>query len=122
MDQFVLGVLQDCGNQNITKVIHNAPFERRILGSVGLELHGVFDTLTESRRLRGYSAIEGHSLAAVCHRELGVTLSKNLQRSDWQRRPLTTSQLEYAALDAEVLLAIHDKFAASLPLGLPMGE
>lgn len=28
------------GNQSITKVIHNASFERRILGSVGLELNG----------------------------------------------------------------------------------
>ncbi len=59
---------------------------------------------------------------SVCHRELGVTLSKDPQWSDWQRRPLTASQLEYAALDAEVLMAIHVNFVASLPLGLPMGE
>lgn len=75
-----------------------------------------------SRSLRGHNSNGGHSLTAVCHRELGLTLSKDLQRSDWQRRPLTASQLEYAALDADVLLAIHDTFAASLPLGLPMGE
>jgi hypothetical protein len=110
------------GNRNITKVIHNAPFERRIFGSVGLELNGVFDTLVASRSLRGHTSNGGHSLAAVCHRELGLTLSKDLQRSDWQCRPLTASQLEYAALDAEVLLAIHDTFAACLPLGLPIGE
>lgn len=94
-----------------TKVIHNARFERRVLAAVGIGLDGVFDTLEASRRARGADALGGHSLAVVCERELGITVDKSSQTSIWSRRPLDADQLRYAALDAEVLLALHDRFA-----------
>ena len=93
------------------KVIHNARFERRVLAAVGIALDGVFDTLEASRRARGTDAIGGHSLAMVCERELGIALDKSPQTSNWSRRPLDGDQLRYAALDAEILLALHDRFA-----------
>jgi len=37
------------------------------------------------------------------------------QTSDWRRRPLTSAQLNYAALDAEVLLDLYARFAPRLP-------
>lgn len=89
------------------KVIHNAPFERRILGERGLHLRGVVDTLARSRALRGPRPSGGHGLAAVCKRELGILLDKGLQTSDWTRRPLAQAQKEYAAVDAEVVLELH---------------
>lgn len=98
----------------ITKVIHNSSFERRILGHVGFGLDGVYDTLTASRRLRGHKQEGGHSLAVVCQRELGLTMSKAWQCSNWAHRPLSASQLDYAALDAEVLLSLHDRFRVSV--------
>ena len=98
------------------KVIHNATFERRALAAVGVAIEGVFDTLTASRRLRGKDAPGGHGLARVCERELGVVMDKTEQTSNWSRRPLATEQLQYAALDAEVLLAIHAKLARELPV------
>jgi ribonuclease D len=49
-------------------------------------------------------------LGTVCERELGIGLDKSSQTSDWARHPLSTEQLRYAALDAEVLLALHDCF------------
>lgn len=45
-------------------------------------------------------------LKAVAAAILGVTLDKREQCSDWDRRPLTSSQLRYAAADAAVLLDI----------------
>jgi hypothetical protein len=56
------------------------------------------------------AALPGHqqpSLKHVVERWLnGATIDKAEQCSDWGRRPLTPSQFEYAALDAEVLLAL----------------
>ncbi|WP_437915110.1 DEAD/DEAH box helicase [Sorangium sp. So ce302] len=92
------------------KVIHNARFERRVLARIGIALDGVFDTLEASRRARGTDALGGHSLAVVCERELGIVLDKTSQTSNWSRRPLDVDQLKYAALDAEVLLALYERF------------
>ncbi len=45
----------------------------------------------------------------VCERELGISLDKGEQTSNWSRRPLDADQLRYAALDAEVLLQLFDR-------------
>lgn len=102
------------GSSRPAKVIHNATFERRVLAAVGIELKGVFDTLTISRTLRGPDVLGGHGLAMVCERELGIVLDKGEQTSNWSQRPLTIEQLRYAALDAEVLLDLHRVFAAQM--------
>lgn len=99
---------------DILKVIHNATFERGVLRRLSLSIVNVFDTLTTSRRLRGRNVEGGHSLAAVCRRELGLELDKAEQTSDWTRRPLTQRQLAYAALDVEVLGAIHTRFRSEM--------
>ncbi len=88
-------------------IIHNAPFERGVLGRYGCQITSIFDTLAASRRLRGYRIPGGHSLRAVCRRELGFELDKSYQTCDWTRRPLTPGQLNYAALDAEVLIDLY---------------
>ncbi|MDX9722232.1 MAG: DEAD/DEAH box helicase [Myxococcota bacterium] len=98
------------GGAHPVKVIHNARFERRVLSAVGLALDGVFDTLEASKRAHGADAFGGHSLASVCERELGAPLDKSEQTSIWSRRPLSPEQLRYAALDAEVLLRLYERF------------
>lgn len=98
----------------IVKVIHNATFERSVLRRMNLSITNVFDTLQTSRRLRGRNAAGGHSLAACCRRELGLELDKTEQTSDWTRRPLSPRQLAYAALDVEVLMALHERFKAEM--------
>ncbi|MCA9514875.1 MAG: DEAD/DEAH box helicase, partial [Myxococcales bacterium] len=103
-----LGALSEIfGDATIAKLIHNAPFEREVLGRYGLELAGVVDTLQLSRGRRGAGIDGGHSLRAVCERELGVVLDKTEQVSDWTDRPLSEAQVAYAATDAEVLRALH---------------
>ncbi|OVA06330.1 3'-5' exonuclease domain [Macleaya cordata] len=50
------------------------------------------------------------SLASICEEVLGVSLSKELQCSDWSHRPLTEDQKTYAAADAQCLLEIFTVF------------
>jgi ribonuclease D len=101
----------------ITKIIHNAAFESRILGAHGIQIRGIYDTLKVSRDRRGRKLAGGHGLAAVSLRELGEVMSKEQQTSNWKRRPLSRAQLDYAALDAEVLLRLHDAFESDKQSG-----
>ncbi len=102
---------------SVTKVIHNASFEKRILGASGIVIDPVFDTLAASRALCGRTVLGGHSLASVCERELGLLLDKSEQTSDWRKRPLSDRQLDYAALDAEVLVHLMEVFNEDIRRG-----
>jgi len=95
-------LLQD---ERVTKVIHNAAFERAVFKRFGINIEPVVDTLALSRKVRG-SVEGGHGLKAVCARELGIALDKREQTSNWARRPLTDRQRAYASVDAEVLLSL----------------
>ncbi|KAH9539545.1 hypothetical protein CY35_15G062900 [Sphagnum magellanicum] len=48
------------------------------------------------------------SLAAITEVVLGMPLCKDSQCSDWEQRPLTREQIDYAAADAHCLLALFD--------------
>ncbi|XP_042389087.1 exonuclease mut-7 homolog [Zingiber officinale] len=50
------------------------------------------------------------SLASICKELLNVSLSKELQCSDWSCRPLSQDQILYAAADAYYLLEIFEVF------------
>jgi ribonuclease D len=45
---------------------------------------------------------------------LGIDIPKDETRSDWLQRPLTASQIDYAAQDVAHLAALHEKLAAEL--------
>jgi len=100
------------------KVVHHAAFDRRVLATRGISLGGVFDTLEASRARRGAEILGGHSLASVCERELGMTLDKSHQTSNWSRRPLAADAVAYAALDAEVLRTLYERLRPSSVPGL----
>lgn len=95
--------------KDIVKVIHYAPFEKKVFAGYGYKIKNIFDTCSISRKLRKHSK-GGHSLLAVCEREISVSLDKQWQTSDWTKRPLRASQLDYAALDAEVLVKLYAIF------------
>lgn len=97
-------------NEAVAKVIHNSAFEEQMLGTRQIKIKNIFDTLPASRKKHPKAADGGHKLGEVCERELGIYLDKSLQTSDWTQRPLSVQQLDYAAIDAEVLIALHRVF------------
>src|SRR5262249_55982335 len=54
------------------------------------------------------------SLSSLCHPFLGVSVAKGDRLTDWRRRPLTDSQVAYAAADVENLLDLADVIGAEL--------
>ncbi len=56
----------------------------------------------------------GVSYRALVADLTGVDLDKGETRSDWMRRPLTTSQCSYAALDVVYLKTIHEQLTTRL--------
>ncbi len=73
----------------------------------------------EDLQLMGAFLGRGHmlGLAACVQSELGVTLEKAETHSDWLSRPLTASQLEYAALDVLYLEDLRERYVHGLQEG-----
>jgi ribonuclease D len=99
---------------SVAKVLHGADYDVTTLKrDFGFSFAGLFDTMIAARVL-GLPEI---GLAAVAAAELGIALTKDSQKDDWSRRPLTPTQERYALADVEHLLALHqrlvDKLAAA---------
>lgn len=88
------------------KVIHNASFDAvKLAQHYGIRTSPVYDTMLAARR----NGEKRCSLKDQVERHLGLQLEKSSQRSDWSQRPLSTAQLEYAALDAVSTLMLYEK-------------
>jgi len=57
-------------------------------------------------------ARQGIGLSGLAERHLGKPLNKALQTCDWSRRPLSTAQCQYAALDAWATLRLYEVLRA----------
>jgi ribonuclease D len=101
-------VLADPG---VVKVLHGADYDVSTLKrDFGFGFAALFDTMLAARLL-GRREL---GLQALCAAELGVTLSKDSQRDDWSRRPLTPKQEHYAAEDVRHLIALRARLHAAL--------
>jgi ribonuclease D len=92
-------------------VLHGADYDVRCLRrEYGWDLGRIFDTMIAARRLGSREL----GLAALVGAHFGVRLTKEHQRADWGRRPLSRDQLRYAALDTHFLLPLHDILSRGL--------
>ncbi|RAL46354.1 hypothetical protein DM860_015347 [Cuscuta australis] len=76
-----------------------------------LDITTIYNHLQQNLQGRR-SPKQSKSLAAICQEVLGISLSKELQCSDWSQRPLTEEQKTYAAMDALCLLQVFDVLKA----------
>jgi ribonuclease D len=95
----------------IAKVLHGADYDVTTMKrDFGFRFAGLFDTMIAARML-GRPQI---GLQALALAELGITLSKESQRDDWSRRPLTPKQEAYALADVSHLLALQARLVDEL--------
>ena len=93
---------------------HNLAFDLAFLQQAGLRLpprRWIFDTGLAAQLLDATPHMP--SLAELVNRLLGVTLDKTHQQADWGR-VLSPTLLEYAALDAAVLVPLYDHLTSAL--------
>lgn len=98
-------------NPAITKIFHAAQSDMvELRRAHPYVFRNLFDTMLASRML-GYEAC---SLGALVLRYCGVELEKREQKSNWKRRPLSRSQLDYAHLDTLYLAQLREKLQAEI--------
>jgi ribonuclease D len=96
---------------DIRKIFHAAEYDLYVLKrDCGFRFDALFDTML-SAQLLGYPAV---GLAALVERHFDIRLPKDEQRSDWSVRPLTDTQLTYAAADVAHLIALGDRLEREL--------
>src|SRR5262249_18021055 len=95
----------------MVKVLHGADYDVTTLKrDFGFTFAGLFDTMIAARFL-GLPEI---GLQALLRTEFGIALTKESQKDDWSRRPLTPTQEAYALADVTHLIALYERLAARL--------
>jgi ribonuclease D len=95
----------------VVKVLHGADYDVTTLKrDFGFHFVNLFDTMIAARFL----GLPEVGLQALARKELGVSLSKESQKDDWSRRPLTPVQEAYALADVTHLLELHQRLVARL--------
>lgn len=99
-------------NENVMKLFHAGSQDLEILlREVGVLPCPLFDTQVAAALL-GHTQQIGY--AALVHAECGVTLKKIDSFTDWSRRPLSESQLDYAQDDVAYLPRMYERMRAEL--------
>lgn len=97
------------------KVAHNAKFDAKwVRHHLGIDVGGVFDTLVASQLIAAGDQDRRHNLAEVANFFLGIEVDKSEQVSDWSAPELSQSQIQYAAKDAAIMVALREKIVERL--------
>ena len=99
-------------NPGVTKVIHSSSEDLSVLKiSVGGSPSSLFDSQLASAFLGDGFSLSYQALVKLI---LDVELDKNETRSDWVKRPLSASQIKYAADDVCYLLTLKENLEEQL--------
>jgi ribonuclease D len=94
-------------DKNINKIIHSCREDIEALYSwTHKNIHNIFDTQIANAFLGNELSI---SYQGLVKNNFGVTIKKEETMSNWIKRPLRSSQLDYAAMDVEYLLDIFEE-------------
>ncbi|RMB60094.1 HRDC domain-containing protein [Tessaracoccus antarcticus] len=85
-------------------LVHAASQDLPCMRDAGIRPGHLFDTELAARLLGEPSA----GLAPLLERKLGISLEKAHSADNWATRPLPESWLDYAALDVDYLLELHE--------------
>tara|TARA_B100000963_G_scaffold361806_1_gene399831 strand:+ start:40163 stop:40960 length:798 start_codon:yes stop_codon:yes gene_type:complete len=92
-------------SDSVIKIFHSCKEDLEAVFSwTGKKIVNIFDTQIANAFLNGDYSIGYQGLV---EQKLGIVLNKNETRSNWIRRPLSDSQLKYAALDVEYLIHLY---------------
>lgn len=109
-DLTVLNALLE--DENIVKLFHAASQDLEIIyRELGVLPKPIFDTQIAAALL-GYTQQIGY--ASLVHAECGVQLKKIESYTDWSRRPLSSSQIKYAADDVIYLPQLYSQMKEAL--------
>ncbi len=86
-------------------LMHGSDFDLRLLHDLcRFRPKSIFDTMLAAQLINRPRI----GLAALLEDHFGVKLSKESQKANWSKRPLTQKMLDYAALDVFYLPALRD--------------
>ena len=97
------------------KIAHNAKFDAKwVRHHFEIDIGGVFDTFVASQLIAAGDQDRRHNLAEVANFFLGIEVDKSEQVSDWSADELSQSQVQYAAKDAAIMVALREKIVDKL--------
>lgn len=105
-------ISEGLADSNIEKVLHSGREDLEVLNlHFSCSLQGIFDTQV-AVAFCGGSLQESYQ--SLVQRAFDVSLSKEAQRTDWLKRPLSEEQLHYAAADVAYLPGLRDQLTSTL--------
>ena len=98
--------LQQLLSSPVLKITHNGKFDWQFIAQAGLQPAPPFFDTQLAYRVLTAGLKTSLSLQTLAQKLLNIDLDKTQQVSDWSK-PLTSKQLQYAALDAAILLELY---------------